>query len=82
MIFFSRFKSESESLKSDEKLLGDFGYDWKGFHHKNDFARDCLLKKLKEKDENFEDEAYYVKKLEDIRMKTNNIYLVVTLDGE
>lgn len=41
---------------------------------------ECMLKKIKKKKEKIKDEAYYVKKIKELKNKTKNFALVATSD--
>nr|KAJ0226213.1 hypothetical protein LSAT_V11C100043120 [Lactuca sativa] len=45
------------------------GYDCNFCHDKNHFAKDCMLRKISEKKEGEDDEAYHMRKLEEIKKK-------------
>ncbi|KAI3523847.1 hypothetical protein L1887_02295 [Cichorium endivia] len=61
----------------EKKLLGDSGYDCNYCFGKNHLAKDCMLKKANEKKERIKDEAYYTKKLEEVRANTQSLSLIV-----
>ncbi|XP_052621713.1 uncharacterized protein LOC128127298 [Lactuca sativa] len=69
---FARKKFPKEDEKKEIKLVGDSGYDCNYCHDKNHFAKDCMLKKLAERRESEDDEAYHMRKLEDIKKKKNS----------
>ena len=50
-------------------MVGDSGYDCHFYWVKNHFAKDCILRKQSEKNEDEDDEAYYLRKLEEIKKK-------------
>lgn len=56
---------QSDDEKKDEKLLGDSGFDCNFCNGKNHFAKDCVLQMKSKKKVKNNDEAYYVKKIED-----------------
>ncbi|KAI3499681.1 hypothetical protein L1887_35486 [Cichorium endivia] len=63
-----KLTSESTKEKSEEKKIsGDSGYDCNYCHGKNHFAKDCMLRKQNEKKPQVKDEAYYARKLEEVR---------------
>ena len=60
-------------MKKESKLVGNSGYDCNLCHGKNHFAKDCMLRKLSEKKDGEDDEAYHLCKLEEIKKnKTTN----------
>ena len=56
----------------ESKLVGDLGYDYNYCHGKNYLAKECMLRRLNEKKEGEDDEAYFMRKLEEIRRKKTN----------
>ena len=52
--------------------MGDSGYDCDNCHGKNYLAQECLLRRLNEKKEGEDDEAYHLRKLEEIKKKKKN----------
>ena len=71
---------EREGNNSEDKkeLTGDSGYDCNYFNGKNHLAKDCMLKKKKERENVTKDEAYYVTKLENFRnLNVKDVNLVV-----
>lgn len=66
--------SQKEKEKKENKLVGYSRYYYNLFHGKNHFAKDCMLRKLVEKKDGEDDEAYQMCKLEEIKKKksTNN----------
>ena len=61
---------QQEEAKKESKLVGDSGYDYNFCHSKNHFAKDYMLRKLFEKKDGEDDEAYHLRKLEEIKKKT------------
>ena len=61
------FQKEEENKK--KQLLGDSGYYWNYCHGKNHLAKECMLRRLNEKKEGEDDEAYNLHKLEEIKKK-------------
>ena len=59
----AQITSQKTEDKSESKLAGDSGYDCNYYHGKNHFAKDFMLRKLAEKREGEDDEAYYMRKL-------------------
>ena len=64
--------SQKEEEKKEKKLIGDSGYDCNYCHDKNHLAKEYMLRWLNEKKEGEDDEAYYLRKLEDIKKKKNS----------
>ncbi|KAI3767848.1 hypothetical protein L2E82_18277 [Cichorium intybus] len=60
---------ESQKKENDEKkkFAGDSGYDCHYCNGKNHFVKDCLLRKQAEKKEQVKDEAYYAKKIAELK---------------
>nr|KAJ0189254.1 hypothetical protein LSAT_V11C800435370 [Lactuca sativa] len=61
--------SQKDEEKKESKLAGDSGYDCNYCHGKNHFTKDCMLRKMAEKRNGEDDEAYYMRKLEEIKKK-------------
>ncbi|XP_052622916.1 uncharacterized protein LOC128128126 [Lactuca sativa] len=61
--------SQKNEDKKESKLAGDSGYDCNYCHDMNQFAKDYMLRKLAEKRDGEDDEAYYMRKLEEIKNK-------------
>ena len=64
-----KVSSQKDEEKKESKLAGDSGYDCNYCHGKNHFAKDCMLRKMAEKREGEDDEAYYMRKLEEVKKK-------------
>ena len=64
-----KVSSQKDEEKKESKLAGDSGYDCNYCHDKNHFAKDCMLRKMAEKREGEDDEAYYMWKLEEVKKK-------------
>ncbi|KAL4578457.1 hypothetical protein LXL04_014580 [Taraxacum kok-saghyz] len=76
-------KEEKESSEEKKELLGDSGWDCNFCNGKNHLAKDCMLKKKKERENVTKDEAYYVTKLENFRnMNVKGTNLLVAKDAE
>ena len=52
--------------------MGDSGYDCNYCHGKNHLAKECMLRRMNEKKEGADDEAYYMRKLEETTKKNSN----------
>ncbi|KAI3496719.1 hypothetical protein L1887_39092 [Cichorium endivia] len=78
---YSKPKSET-TPRPEKKLLGDSGYDCNYCYGNNNLAKDCMLKKANEKKERVKDEAYYTKKLEEVRAKTQSLSLIAPNNGD
>lgn len=52
--------SQKEEEKKDKNLMEDSGYDCNYCHGKNHLAKECMLRRLNEKKEGEDDEAYYL----------------------
>ena len=65
----AKITSQKTEDKNESKLAGDSGYDCNYCHGKNHFAKDCMLRKLAEKRDGEDDEAYYMRRLEEIKNK-------------
>lgn len=50
-------KYQKDEDKEENKLLGDYGYDYNYCHEKNHFTKECMLRKLNEKKEKSKYEA-------------------------
>ncbi|KAI3510699.1 hypothetical protein L1887_17832 [Cichorium endivia] len=75
--------SESSKEKMEGKRISDdSGYDWNYCHGKNHFAKDCMLRKQNEKKPQVNDEAYYTRKMEEVRVKTKDLALVAADDRQ
>ena len=61
--------SQKDEDKKESKLTGDSRFDCNYRHGKNHFANDCMLSKMAEKRDGEDDEAYYMRKLEEIKKK-------------
>ena len=55
----------------DKKLLGDSDYDCNYCHGKNHLAKECILRRMREKKDKEDDKACYLRKIEDLRKKKN-----------
>ncbi|KAI3494513.1 hypothetical protein L1887_40762 [Cichorium endivia] len=78
-----KLTSESTKEKSEEKKIsGDSGYDCNYCHGKNHFAKDCMLRKQNEKKPQVKDEAYYARKMEEVRVKTKDLALMAADDRQ
>lgn len=75
---FKNFKRDSEK---ENKLFGDSCFDCNTCHGKNHFAKECMLQKQNKKKEKDKDEAYYRKKIEELRKNSNKPTLVVIEDN-
>nr|KAJ0214855.1 hypothetical protein LSAT_V11C300108020 [Lactuca sativa] len=54
-------------LKNENKLVGDSSYDYNYCHRKSHLEKECMLKRMNEKkDEEDKDEAYYLRKIEEL----------------
>ncbi|KAI3515898.1 hypothetical protein L1887_14803 [Cichorium endivia] len=78
---------ENQKRKGDEekKLVGDSGYDCHYCKGKNHFIKDYLLRKQTEKKEQVKDEAYYAKKIAELKKNdasTTKAAFVVKEDSE
>ena len=62
--------SQKDEEKQEKKLLGDSCCDCNYCHGKNNFAKECMLRRLNEKKEVEKDEAYYPQKIEKLRKKS------------
>ncbi|KAI3791004.1 hypothetical protein L2E82_04512 [Cichorium intybus] len=75
--------SELSKEKSEEKKIsGDSGYDCNYCHGKNHFAKDCMLRKQNEKKPQVKDEAYYTRKMEEVRVRTKDLALMAADDRQ
>ncbi|KAI3508792.1 hypothetical protein L1887_23807 [Cichorium endivia] len=73
--------SKSPKEKTEEKKVsGDSGYDCNYCRGKNHFAKDCMLRKQTEKKPQVKDEAYYARKMEELREKTKDLALMAAED--
>ncbi|KAI3493566.1 hypothetical protein L1887_40766 [Cichorium endivia] len=78
-----KLTSESIKEKSEEKKIsGDSGYDCNYCHGKNHFAKDCMLRKQNKKKPQVKDEAYYARKMEEVRVKTKDLALMAADDRQ
>ncbi|XP_052627489.1 uncharacterized protein LOC128134106 [Lactuca sativa] len=72
---FEKTKEENKNTtqKDDEekerKLVGDSGYECNYCHGKNHFVKDCMLRKMSKKREGEDDKEYYMRILEEIKIK-------------
>ncbi|KAI3505861.1 hypothetical protein L1887_28170 [Cichorium endivia] len=66
---FEKISEDNQRKKSEDekKLVGDSGYDCHFCKGKNHFIKDCLLRKQTEKKEQVKDEAYYAKKIAELK---------------
>ncbi|KAL7610003.1 hypothetical protein Lser_V15G12622 [Lactuca serriola] len=64
-----REEPKSEEPKKEAKVEGDSGVSCYYCGGKNHYAKDCVLKKMAEKDEEKDEEAILMKKLEEIKRK-------------
>ncbi|KAL7603227.1 uncharacterized protein LOC111890346 [Lactuca sativa] len=60
---------QKEEDKKEKKVAGDSRYDCNYCHGKNHLAKDCMLRRTNEKEEGEDDEAYHLRKLEEIKQK-------------
>ncbi|KAL4590457.1 hypothetical protein LXL04_003387 [Taraxacum kok-saghyz] len=60
-------KEEKESSEEKKELLGDSSWDCNYCNGRNHLAKDCMLKKKKDRENVTKDEAYYVEKLANFR---------------
>ncbi|KAI3740499.1 hypothetical protein L2E82_30957 [Cichorium intybus] len=75
--------SELSKEKSEEKKISaDSGYDCNYCHGKNRFAKDCMLRKQNEKKPQVKDEAYYARKMEEVRVRTKDLALMTADDRQ
>lgn len=70
---------QHEEAEKENKLVGDSGYDCNFCHGKNHFAKDCMLRKLTEKKDGEDDEAYRSCKLEEIKKKKTSKHTINAL---
>ena len=49
--------------------MGDSGFDNNFFHDKNHLTKECMLRRMSEKKDEKDDEAYYIRKIEELRKK-------------
>lgn len=78
-------KKREEVGGSDEKkeLTGDCGYDCNYCNGKNHLAKDCMLKRKKDRENVTKDEEYYVEKLANFRnLNVKGTNLLVARDDE
>ena len=74
-------KEDADSSEVKKELTEDSGYDCHFCNGKNHLAKDCMLKKKKEKENVTKDEAYYVEKLANFRnLNVKGTNLLVTRD--
>ena len=64
-----REEPKAEEAKKEPKAEGDSGVNCYYCGGKNHYAKDCVLKKMAEKDEEKNEEAVFMKKLEEIKRK-------------
>ncbi|XP_023755002.1 uncharacterized protein LOC111903469 [Lactuca sativa] len=60
---------QQDEPKKESKMSGDSGFNCHFCGGKNHFAKDCVLRKMTEKNDNEDDEAYHLRKLEEIKKK-------------
>lgn len=61
--------SQKDEVKKEKKLIGDSGYDCNYCHGKKHLAKECMLRRMSEKKDEENDEAYHLRKIEKIRKK-------------
>ena len=66
---------DKEEMK-EKNVKGDAGFDCHYCNGANHMASDCMLRKRDEKKNKVKDEAYYVKRLEEVRAKAKGLSLV------
>ncbi|KAL7591115.1 uncharacterized protein LOC111887420 [Lactuca sativa] len=64
-----RITPQQEEPKKERKMSSDSGFNCHFCGGKNHFAKDCMLRKMLEKIESEDNEAYYLRKLEEIKKK-------------
>ncbi|KAI3708662.1 hypothetical protein L2E82_37981 [Cichorium intybus] len=72
----------SKEKSKEKKISGDSGYDCNYCHGKNHFAKDCMLRKQNEKKPQVKDEAYYARKMEEVRVRTKDLALMAADDRQ
>ncbi|XP_023745018.1 uncharacterized protein LOC111893181 [Lactuca sativa] len=77
---FEKNDGKGAKEKIEKKPKGDSGMDCHYCNGSNHLENDCMHRKKDEKKNRIKDEAYYVERLEEMRTKAKNLYLVA--EGE
>ena len=73
---FEKSDVNATEVKVEKKPKGNSRIDCHYYNGANHLANDCMLRNKEEKKNKVKDKAYYVEKLEEVRIKAKNLPLV------